>query len=963
MAGFDFKKFLKEGIEEKKAGLLVEQEAVSDPSRPTTAMKYDPKTNKVVIGGKRYNFWDNGVIDYNNAEDIHGDLTDELEDPRTGIWYKLRRIIKSKKYGGLTAEGEKRKKSLQKNINVLIELVDEFYSAFQEADENRQDQARTEYRDLNLTPRFWDRFSLQSKHFNNPDGETSRDKNKLIKSLNGIKNRLVDVHKEINSEISPLSNDSARLNVKRTRQEHTTLRVTDEVLKRPGVGGTQAERAKKAKSAANFCLNPDNDGQPVPGAEGFVCKGNAAVAKQTGAQQVAAAKAKKKAAAASVAPAVTGAGGTFVSASVDEQNKVLAVGIKEAEKASLWNNEKIQALSPNGKKQLKAGPGQENSLMNILVKEFARFAGATPKATETLSGYVFRWQFNNLEKQPSYIASRINEVGDRLYKKAYTKAWLAAKPIKGGGLGDLDGEGVWSKLEKFAGVDPSGAYEDVYGPMEESNMLEFEKTLQGAKLEKLHNRLMPKRKKIKEEVDIDWGGAAAPAPATGEAAITAAQKQAMEQAYQAELAKRGVSAETFTFADYIKYKFGADAGKGILKAMGGVAKKVGRGGLEMAKWSVSPAARAAFMTWGGKSVGAAGAGGALGAAAIGLGVGVGIGSLINWAISGTSLESSKDRIRRAKKQPKYADWMLEMFSTGKGHLCGPEAEDGWQVKCSGDAGGFEQYDEEGGWGELGRGAGKLASRAARGARGWFSEAREYTDPTGWRDFVQTKNSFSREDLIEILAYMAILYEEDEKAGLVKTAEKKTEKGKTLSVELQPGSKMLKYKKFYLETVNNFAERAFNRRQKKAYEMVTLALGGEIATLKGTVTGKLTRPERKADRKAAQNVEQVKEIQKALIEYFGPELEAKLGDEYAQGIIGNNTKYAFFNFSSEWPGDPKFPRGRNKLKKMPAFIRQKIAEKEFAAAEADTEIDTMVAESKMNLQQKRLLEMNKRLMKF
>ena len=41
----------------------------------------------------------------------------------------------------------------------------------------------------------------------------------------------------------------------------------------------------------------------------------------------------------------------------------------------------------------------------------------------------------------------------------------------------------------------------------------------------------------------------------------------------------------------------------------------------------------------------------------------------------------------------------------------------------------------------------------------------------------------------------------------------------------------------------------------------------------------------------------------------------------------------------------------------------IAEKEFKLAQSDVGIETAVAESKMNLQQKRLLEMNKRLMKL
>ena len=147
-----------------------------------------------------------------------------------------------------------------------------------------------------------------------------------------------------------------------------------------------------------------------------------------------------------------------------------------------------------------------------------------------------------------------------------------------------------------------------------------------------------------------------------------------------------------------------------------------------------------------------------------------------------------------------------------------------------------------------------------------------------------------------------------------------------------------------------------------YEMVTLALdpNAVVAELKGK-PGKPSAAEKKAEKAAAKSAKEVKELQKALIDFFGPDLEAKLGDEYAQGIMGKNTKYAFLKFSSEFADDPDFPKGKNRLKKMPKYIEKAAVEKMLA--KDDTEAETAVAESKISLQQKRLLEMNKRLMKF
>jgi len=354
-----------------------------------------------------------------------------------------------------------------------------------------------------------------------------------------------------------------------------------------------------------------------------------------------------------------------------------------------------------------------------------------------------------------------------------------------------------------------------------------------------------------------------------------------------------------------------------------------------------------------------------GAAAIGLGLGTAAGLIFNWA-SENSLEDSNKRMKKAKKEPKYAKWMMDMFCFSRGHLCGRNAPDGWQVECKSGGGGLVQGEETsvtGGWEDLKR-VPTGADTWARAAKGFFSEARAYKNPWGYRDLEQhDRKSFSKEDVLEIMAYMGILFDEDKKKGKTKIVPKQIKGKKVLVNKLLEGSLLKQYESCY-RSIEGHAAAALPGKQHDKYVVFQHMFGidyvAEKKEFKGVDTSKAGVA---ATKVATENSEQIKEVQKALIEFFGPELEAKLGDEYTQGVIGKNTKYAFSNFTSDFGSDPDFPKGKGKLKKLPKFIRQMIAEKEFKLAQSDTEIGTMVAESKMNLQQKRLLKMNKRLMKL
>jgi len=462
----------------------------------------------------------------------------------------------------------------------------------------------------------------------------------------------------------------------------------------------------------------------------------------------------------------------------------------------------------------------------------------------------------------------------------------------------------------------------------------FEKTLQGLRQEKLHNKLMPKHTILSEEQFAGWGD------------VPEEEQKRLKKYhddYREDMRKRPAG-EHDTFVNWMKFKYGVDAASGILMAIGGLASSgvgwasgvvASAGGHLAVAGLFSPAGIIAELGV------AAGVGTIAGGVAAAAAFGTVVGLTINWAISGTSLKSSRERIRRAKKEPKYAKHMMDMFCQGRGFFCGKNAPDGWQIKCANKMGGLEQEADEGFF---------TASAKAK---------QKYTDPVGYRDFVQVENSFSKEDVLEIIAYMAILYKEDKKNGRLKFVEKREKNKKVIRVEFQRGSLLKQYENCY-KAIEPHATTALTGRHYKSYKLFNQAFSLPIAEKKKFSARKKGQRVAAAaaglgavKEKQEENIEG--EVQTALIDFFGPELEKKLGNEYTFGKWSHRSDDALEEFARMFQNASDFPR---KFKKLPKFIRK------MASVDRPMEDEpTAVAESNMNLQQKRLLEMNKRLMKL
>jgi hypothetical protein len=193
---------------------------------------------------------------------------------------------------------------------------------------------------------------------------------------------------------------------------------------------------------------------------------------------------------------------------------------------------------------------------------------------------------------------------------------------------------------------------------EKSKILKFEKTLQGLRQEKLHNKLMPKHTILSEEQFAGWGG------------VPEEEQKRLKKYHDdyREDMRRRPAGEHDTFINWMKFKYGVEATKGIFALVGsGVGWTTGVttgafghlaassgysltgiiAGMQAPGWGLGPVVGAAA---GGATI----AGGILVATAFGTAVGL----TINWAISGTSLKSSRERIKRAKKEPKFAKHVL-----------------------------------------------------------------------------------------------------------------------------------------------------------------------------------------------------------------------------------------------------------------------------------------------------------------
>ena len=313
-----------------------------------------------------------------------------------------------------------------------------------------------------------------------------------------------------------------------------------------------------------------------------------------------------------------------------------------------------------------------------------------------------------------------------------------------------------------------------------------------------------------------------------------------------------------------------------------------------------------------------------------------------------------------------------MFCTGKGGACGANAPDGWQVKCAGTYGGLKQEESVS--------VSKEYGQIGRQFRKWFSEAkdeRDYVDPTGWRDFEQDKNSFSKEDVLEIVAYLSILHKEDEKNKKIKTVEKEVEGKMAAVAELEEGSLLRPYKTCY-NRVQPFATQALTGKHYESYKMLNHAYGVPIAFRAEAGKFKEDKPEKKslktklagllgAEEKETKEKEtkegKTKEIQKALVEFFGPESEVvkNMEDELKTGTYGINTQTAFMQFRKGY-ADKDFPTGKRAINKLPKYIREKIPEKEYREAAAKGGGGFVAEEGKNYLKQKRLQKLNERLYK-
>jgi len=333
-------------------------------------------------------------------------------------------------------------------------------------------------------------------------------------------------------------------------------------------------------------------------------------------------------------------------------------------------------------------------------------------------------------------------------------------------------------------------------------------------------------------------------------------------------------------------------------------------------------------------------GGVLIAAAIGAGFGRLANAIINATDVGTD-EDRRDRLKMAVENPVIADAAMEVYCKGTGFLCGGKAPDGWQVDCKETMGGYAMA-AEGGWGIHGG----------------------YANPWGWRDLEQKAGSFSKQDIQDSLVFLAVLYKADQKAGKIKEVQiKKDEKGYikgkvTVKLQLTEDSLLAKWEDCYKTNLNPYAGKVLTGKLRKGYEDIQYAFGlpiikpgaGETAEKAATAKAGGLKPE------------QVKKVQEALIEFFGESAAIKMGKEYGEGRYGPVTERVLEEFQNMFGSDPDYPTGKRAIKKLPDFIKDKILEKKLMDS-AQAAAMKNLEESKLSLHQKRLLEMNNRLMKF
>ena len=654
---------------------------------------------------------------------------------------------------------------------------------------------------------------------------------------------------------------------------------------------------------------------------------------------------------------------------------VVILSTKKSEFAKIG---RIKKLSGNGRKHLFGGPEKAGSHMNLVASWIeSKFGEPTladkEKWSEDLWGN-FRAKYNNANAEA--MAELFARLGGQVYQEALKKSLKTAQTIKGGGLAD-----IMKAMAGYSGADPSGAFERTRIPVEESALLEFEKTLQGLRHEDLYKRLMPRREIINEKEDIaalagaaaqaiDWGDVKQSA-ASGGAATDLSQKQLTQIIAAYENARQGGAPEAESgMMTYLKFKLGDKITNRIFSSAaveGAAATSPSFASLffgELGAVISSAGATAAAVGTaevGGLLAGTSGVAGLAGAFGIAGGVAVvsggvlvaaAVGAAIGWVINlflqpGTE-EDRLDRLKMANKNPVLADAAMEVYCKGTGMLCGDNAPGGWQVDCKNEMGGYAMDA---------KGAGVFGID-------FLGTHAGYTDPWGWKDLEQKAGSFSKQDIQDSLVFLSTLYNADQKAGKIKEVPiKRGEKGYTegkvtVRLQLAEDSLLAKWEDCYKTNLNPYAGKVLTGKLRKAYETVQYAFGLPIIKLtKGEAAEKAA-----AAKAAGLQPEQVKKVQEALIEFFGESVAIKMGKEYGEGRYGPVSQSALEEFQSMFGSDPDYPTGKRAIKKLPDFIKDKILEKKLMDT-AQAEPLENLEESKLSLHQKRLLEMNNRLMKF
>ena len=678
-------------------------------------------------------------------------------------------------------------------------------------------------------------------------------------------------------------------------------------------------------------------------------------AKEAAAAEQAAAPAAKEVAGMAVVTQKQPIAGNYVAA-----RKLLKVTIMPVEKSVWWRTAPaISELSPNGKKHL---AGQEKgSHINLA---FSKLVKAWKNPIEKLDQdvltrlYTGAWDLSKL-RDPQGAANAMIET----LKKSGRKIWLSslkeaikvATPIKGGGFRDI--------FKGTAFGDPAGKDDWTKIPVEESNLLEFEKTLQGLKHENLYKRLMPHRKTINEQTGIDWGEIKQAASTGGNRTnLSPQQMTQMIKAYESAR-EAGAANASGGFSSFLQNMLGSAVVGRIMSSSAGstaaaaspglwasVASGLGTAAVATAKGTVAALGGNVSTILGGSVAGSTvGAGGGLAVVGAGVAVAAAIGAAAGYGInhfflSAGTEEDRQDRLKMAMGNPALADAAMEVYCKGTGMLCGDDAPDGWQVDCKNEMGGYAM-DAPGGMG-------------LRGG---------YTDPWGTKDLEQKAGSFSKQDVQDSLIFLGVLFDADQKAGRMKEVSiKKGEEGyiegkEVVRLQLAEGSLLAKWEGCYKTNFNPYAQKALSGKLRKSYESIQYAFGLPIIKL-----GEAEKATQAAAAKASgPDPKRVKKVQEALVEFFGESLGIKMGKEFGTGHYGPVTQAAMKEFKSMFGDDPKFPTGEKAIKKLPDFIKSKAFEKELMAADEAEPLTSLerFAESKLSLHQKRLLEMNNRLMKF